>query len=102
MANDFLNLTNAGAVNTGKRVALRRDLVTTVFSQDIIRNEGDEPETITCIFCPPLGTWEVKETFDQVMKQLKVTENPERLLSQNQPVPPPARPTLLQPPQQQQ
>ena len=101
MTNDFLYLTNAGAVNTGRRVALRRDLVTTVFSQDIIRNEGDKPETITCIFCPPLGTWEVKETFDQVMKQLKTTENPERLLSQNQPVPPPARPTL-QPQQPQQ
>ena len=100
MANDFLNLTNAGAANNGRRVALRRDLVTTVFSQDVIRNEGDEPETITCIFCPPLGTWEVKETFDQVMKQLKMTENPERLLSQNQPVP--NRPTLLQQQQEQQ
>jgi hypothetical protein len=42
-----------------------------------------------------LGTWEVKETFDQVMKQLKMTENPERLLAENQPQP-------SRPPQQQQ
>lgn len=87
MSNDFLSLTNAGAVNTGKRVALRRDLVTTVFTQEVIRTEGAEPELITCLFCPPLGTWEVKETFEQVMKQLKTTDNPERLLPQNQPQP---------------
>lgn len=87
MSNDFLNLTNAGAVNNGKKIALRRDLVTTVFTQEVIRTEGAEPETITCLFCPPLGTWEVKETFDQVMKQLKTTDNPERLLSQYQPQP---------------
>jgi hypothetical protein len=87
MANDFLQLTNAGAVNTGKRVALRRDLVTTVFTQEVVRNEEVEPELITCLFCANLGTWEVKETFEQVMKQLKATDNPERLLSHYQPRP---------------
>jgi hypothetical protein len=87
MTNDFLLLTNAGAVNAGQRVALRRDLVTTVFTQEVIRSEELAAELITCVFCANLGTWEVRETFEQVMKQLKNTENPERLLPQYQPRP---------------
>lgn len=79
MTNDFLNLTNASVAQNGQKIAIRRDLVTTVFSAQVIRNEGDEPETVTCLFCPPHGTWEVRETYDQVWKQLRSTENPERL-----------------------
>ena len=66
----FLELTNASPAHRGNALAIRRDLVVTVYSNAQIRDDGTV-DPVTFIFAPPHGTWEVQETFDQVMELLR-------------------------------
>ena len=72
---NFLSLTNANPKNAGEMLALRRNHIVSVFTTRVIREEGGEPESVTCVFAPPYGTWEVKETYAEVFKQLNKTED---------------------------
>ena len=72
---NFLSLTNANPKNAGEMLALRRNHIVSVFTTQVIREEGDEPEQVTCVFAPPYGTWEVKESYAEVFKQLNKTED---------------------------
>jgi hypothetical protein len=65
----YLNLTNASPQHKGTKLAIDRDLVVTAHNSVVTRENGDI-ETVTFLFCPPHGTWEVQETFEQVLKQL--------------------------------
>lgn len=65
----YLNLTNASLQHRGTKLAIDRELVVTAHTSQVTREDG-LIEMVTFIFCPPHGTWEVSETFDQVLKQL--------------------------------
>jgi hypothetical protein len=65
----YLNLTNASPQHKGTKLAIDRDLVVTAHESQVLREDG-VLEQVTYLFCPPHGTWEVEETFEQVLKQL--------------------------------
>lgn len=50
-------------------IAIRRDLIVTVHMNTIVRDDGTI-DTVTFLFVPPHGTWEVKEDYDTVIKLL--------------------------------
>lgn len=70
----FLRLTNAAVSHKGMPLALRSDLVLTVFQTTVKRGpEGNQTdEKVTIVYSPqvPQGSWEVKESVDEVLKQL--------------------------------
>jgi hypothetical protein len=70
---NFLNLTNANPNNLGERVAIRRNLIVSVFTAKIVRDGTDVPVSVTCVFAPPHGTWEVQESYKDVFSQLNKT-----------------------------
>lgn len=65
----FLKFTNAVPEHKGNIVAIRKDAVISVRQGASLRDDGI-PEIVTFIFCPPHGTWEVKEGIDQVLDML--------------------------------
>ena len=65
----FIKLTNASPEHSGKQIAIRKDLVISVFRNIIVR-EDESIEEVTHVFAPPHGTWQVQETFEEVMAQL--------------------------------
>ena len=65
----YLNLTNASPAHRGTKLAIDRDLVVTAHASLVTRDD-ELTEMVTFIFCPPHGTWEVSETFEQVITQL--------------------------------
>jgi hypothetical protein len=67
--NMYLNLTNASPAHRGMKLSIDRDLVVTMHASLITREDGIS-EMVTFIFCPPHGTWEVQESFDEVLSQL--------------------------------
>lgn len=70
---NFLNLTNANPNNFGERVAVRRNLIVSVFTARVMREGATEPTAVTCVFAPPHGTWEVQESYKDVFAQLNKT-----------------------------
>jgi hypothetical protein len=63
----FIHLTNANQENNGDPVALNKSLICSIFPVKYINpNDGLEYE-ITKIYCPPHGTWEVKEAYIDVL-----------------------------------
>jgi len=65
----FIQLTNASEEHSGKAVAIRKDLIISVFRNVVVR-EDESVEEVTYVFAPPHGTWEVQESFDEVMALL--------------------------------
>ena len=69
----FIKLTNATPAHKGKSIVLNSDTIVTVHSEQVERKVSDEMsviETVTFLFCPPHGTWEVSETVDEVASLL--------------------------------
>lgn len=66
----YLNLTNANPQYRDMPLAIRRDLVITVHANLTARDNGTV-EMVTYIFAPPHGSWEVLETYEEVMNQLE-------------------------------
>ena len=58
----FIKLTNAAADFKGQPIAIKKDLVVTVYA-----NKDNET---TYLFVPPHGTGEVEEKYDDVIAQL--------------------------------
>lgn len=67
----FIKLTNATPEFKGTEVLLNTDMVMSVNTGLIERQSADGTtfnETVTFIYCPPHGTWEVTETVDEVLE----------------------------------
>ena len=58
----FINLTNASEAFKGLPIAIKKDLIVTVHS--------NEDKSVTYIFVPPHGTWEVSEKYEDVIEML--------------------------------
>ena len=71
----FINLTNSSPTHKGKAVALRADLVVSVYEGTAVREDGST-EDVTFIFVPPHGTWEVTEPHDEVLYRLSAVTAP--------------------------
>lgn len=65
----FIKLTNASPMYKDQPIAIRSDLVVTAHSSTIVRDDGTI-DTVTFLFVPPHGTWEVKEEYDRVIDML--------------------------------
>ena len=65
----FIKLTNASPEYSGTQLAIRKDLVVTVF-RTVVVNQDESIQEVTHVFAPPHGTWPVQETFEEVMEQL--------------------------------
>lgn len=65
----YLNLTNANPAHRGNSLAVRADLILTVHTATVTR-EDMTTELVTYIFCPPHGSWEVLETYKDIVKEL--------------------------------
>lgn len=65
----YITLTNAAEAHRGSKIAINSDLIATIHSKFITRDDG-VIENITYIFCPPHGTWEVSEHLEQVVRLL--------------------------------
>ena len=66
----FITLTNASSAFKGQPIAIKKDLIVTVHSATIER-ENDLFENVKFIFVPPHGTWEVSEAYEDVIDMLK-------------------------------
>ena len=65
----YLNLTNANPAQRGNSLAVRADLIVTVHTATVTR-EDLTAELVTYIFCPPHGSWEVLETYEDIVNEL--------------------------------
>jgi hypothetical protein len=65
----YLNLTNANPAHRGNSLAVRADLIVTVHTATVTR-EDLTAELVTYIFCPPHGSWEVLETYEDIVNEL--------------------------------
>jgi hypothetical protein len=65
----YLNLTNASPAHRGMKISINRDLVVTMHNSLVTREDGTM-ESVTFIFCPPHGNWEVQEDYNTVLAQL--------------------------------
>jgi hypothetical protein len=65
----YIKLTNASPQHRGNPIAINSDQIVTVHSATVTREDGIV-ETVTFVFCPPHGTWEVSEDFDYVVDLL--------------------------------
>lgn len=67
----FIRLTNASPEYKGMPLALRAEMILSVFQTTVKRGEeGNQTEETVTIVYSPQGTWEVKESVDNVLKQL--------------------------------
>ena len=65
----FVSLTNSAPAHRGNRIAISKELIVTVHNAIATRDDG-LTELVTYVFCPPHGTWEVSETYEQVVELL--------------------------------
>lgn len=65
----FIKLTNSNPLHRDQPIAVKKDLIVTVHSSTIVREDGTI-DTVTFLFVPPHGTWEVKENYDTVIDML--------------------------------
>jgi hypothetical protein len=65
----FIKLTNSSPMHKGQPIAIKRDLVVTAHASTIVREDGTI-DTVTFLFVPPHGTWEVAEDYDTVVELL--------------------------------
>lgn len=67
--NSYISLTNSAPAHRGNRIAISKELIVTAHNAIVTRDDG-LTEMITYVFCPPHGTWEVSETYEQVLALL--------------------------------
>jgi hypothetical protein len=68
----FINLTNANALHKGNPVAIKKDLIVSVYASTQVGDDNTVNQ-VTFVFVPPHGTWEVLEPYDQVLAELNET-----------------------------
>jgi len=62
----FINLTNASALHRGNPVALKKDSIVSVYASTQV-GEDNTVNQVTYVFLPPHGTWEVMESYEEVL-----------------------------------
>lgn len=65
----FITLTNATTEHKGKPIAIKKDLIVSVYSTVTTLEDGKK-KTSNFVYAPPHGTWEVKEKVEDIVEQL--------------------------------
>jgi len=65
----YITLTNANPDYRGTQIALNSELIQSIHTAPVIRENG-ETENVTFVFCPPHGTWEVLESTQHIVTTL--------------------------------
>lgn len=68
----FINLTNASPMHRGNPVALKKDCIISVYASTQVGDDNTVSQ-VTYVFVPPHGTWEVMESYDEVVAVLNET-----------------------------
>lgn len=63
-------LTNASPQHRGRQVAINSNNIVSIFTENVTREGEDSPETVTFVFCPPHGTWEVIESIEEITEKV--------------------------------
>lgn len=72
----FIQLTNMSVQHRGKPIVLNTSMIVSMMRASVIRDEATQSsETITYVFVPPHGTWEVKETVEEILEQIGVAHS---------------------------
>lgn len=69
----YIILTNASPAHRGGKIAINTNLIATVHSALVVR-EDEIAEQVTFVFCPPHGTWEVSEPLEDVVRILNLSK----------------------------
>ena len=72
----LIQLTNANPLHDGDAILLNTDMMLSVYRNrqaNVVNDDGtvevDQEKTI--IFCPGQGTWDIKETPEEIMSMIK-------------------------------
>jgi hypothetical protein len=68
----FIKLTNANPNFLGKPILLKKDLIVSVY-EGVLTHEDASVESVTYVFAPPHGEWQVKESVDDVLESLRIS-----------------------------
>jgi hypothetical protein len=63
----FIHLTNANKEHYGEPVALNKNHIYSIFPMKYTNPDDGLEYEITKVYCPPHGTWEVREPFIDVL-----------------------------------
>jgi hypothetical protein len=67
----FIQLTNMSVQHRGKPIVLNTSMIVSMMRASVIRDEATQSsETITYVFVPPHGTWEVSETVEEILERI--------------------------------
>lgn len=63
----LIKLTNAAPTHVDKPIVINSEAIISIRQGPAIREDATVDD-VTFVFCPPHGTWEVKESVDDIMK----------------------------------
>ena len=67
----FIQLTNMSVQHRGKSVLLNSSLIVSITRVEVVRDEvTGSSESVTHVFIPPHGTWEVRESLEEILSLL--------------------------------
>jgi hypothetical protein len=65
----FIQLTNMSVQHRGKPIVLNTSMIVSMMRTSVVRDEATQSsETVTYVFVPPHGTWEVSETVEEILQ----------------------------------
>ena len=70
MSAHFIRLTNAHPNFKNNELVINTKHIVTVHNT-LVTREDDAKEQVTFVHCPPHGTWEVTESVEEVLAQLR-------------------------------
>jgi len=67
----FVQLTNMSVQHRRKTIVLNSNMIVSMMRSEVVRDEASgSSESVTHVFIPPHGTWEVKETVEEILEQI--------------------------------
>jgi hypothetical protein len=65
----FITLTNMSVQHRGKPIVLNSSMIVSMMRTTVVRDEATQSsETVTYVFIPPHGTWEVSESVEEILE----------------------------------
>lgn len=72
----FITLTNMSVQHRGKPIVLNSSMIVSMMRTTVVRDEATQSsETVTYVFIPPHGTWEVSETVEEILQLIGVVHS---------------------------
>jgi len=65
----FIQLTNMSVQHRSRPIVLNSAMIVSMMRTEVVRDEVTQSkETVTYVFMPPHGTWEVMETVEEILE----------------------------------